>query len=194
MVYSYSLRGGNEAYIFLLLFDIITNSKRSDEGTERTTIALNTENFPSGPFKRCLEFLYTGIVEVDKESEELDETIHIACLLNLPELKLICENAKKGEEFLNPSIGTWLNDRNSSIAKRLFLNQPLFSDVSFSVEGEVIRGHKLVLCCRCDVMSAMLSGSFVESRTSEVSESLSNCFIFRSTLLYFLELKKYLNH
>ena len=72
---------------------------------------------------RALTFLYTGVVELNKESEGIDETIKISQLLNLPELKLVCENARKGEEFLNPSIGTWLNDRNASIAKQLFLNK-----------------------------------------------------------------------
>ncbi len=72
---------------------------------------------------RALTFLYTGVVELDKESEGIDETIKISQLLNLPELELVCKNARKGEEFLNPSIGTWLNDRNASVAKQLFLNK-----------------------------------------------------------------------
>ena len=135
---------------------------------EKTKIVLNADSFPELPFKRCLEFLYTGVVDLNKESELLEETLKLAQLLNLPELQLICENAKKGDEFLNPSIGTWLNDRNGSVAKKLFLNRELFSDVTFSVEGERIVAHKLVLCCCCEVMSAMLSGSFMESRSNEV--------------------------
>jgi Rho family protein len=67
--------------------------------------------------------LYTGFVDLTKESQEIDKTIEAANLLNLPELALICENARKGEEFLNPSIGTWLNDRNSLVAKELFFNK-----------------------------------------------------------------------
>ena len=133
-----------------------------------TKIVLSSAKFPDVPFKRCLQFLYTGIVELNKESEMLEETVQVACLLNLPELQLICENAQKGDEFLNPSIGTWLNDRNGSVAKKLFLNNSLFSDVTFSVEGESIAAHKLVLCSRCDVMSAMLSGRFMESESKEV--------------------------
>ncbi len=72
---------------------------------------------------RALTFLYTGVVELDKRTEGLDETIKISQLLNLPELAMLCENARKGEEFLNPSIGTWLNDRDASVAKQLFLNK-----------------------------------------------------------------------
>jgi Rho family protein len=139
-----------------------------NENREKTKIVLSPESFPEVPFKRCLQFLYTGIVELEKESEMLDETVGVACLLNLPELKLICENGKNGDEFLNPSIGTWLNDRNGTVAKKLFLNNSLFSDVTFSVEGESIAAHKLVLCSRCEVMEAMLSGGFMESRSSKI--------------------------
>ena len=134
---------------------------------------MSSDKFPEVPFKRCLEFLYTGIVELTKDSEMLDETVRVAQLLNLPELQLICENAKKEEEFLNPSIGTWLNDRNGSVAKKLFLNSSLLSDVTFCVGEKKVSAHKLVLCCRCDVMSAMLTGSFVESRSAEVSLTMT---------------------
>ncbi len=72
---------------------------------------------------RALTFLYTGVVELDKESEGIDETIKISQLLNLPELELMCENARKGEESLNQKIITWLNDRNASVTKQLFLNK-----------------------------------------------------------------------
>ena len=147
----------------------LVSLRKDAEGVEKTKIVLSGDSFPEVPFKRCLQFLYTGVVGLDKDSERLDETLNIARLFNLPELRLICENAKKGYEFLNPSIGTWLNDRNSSVAKKLFLNRSLFSDVTFSVEGESIAAHKLVLCCRCDVMSAMLSGGFMESSSSEVN-------------------------
>lgn len=120
-------------------------------------------------FRRCLEFLYTGVVDLTKDSEHLDDTAAAAAgVFNLPELQLICENASKGDEFLNPSIGTWLNDRNCAVAKQLFLNQELFSDVQFRVDGETVFAHKLMLCTRCDVMAAMLSGGFMESENSEV--------------------------
>ena len=72
---------------------------------------------------RVLTFLYTGVVELNKDSGGLEETIKMSELLNLPELRVICQNAQKEEEFLNPSIGTWLNDRNAGIAKQLFLNK-----------------------------------------------------------------------
>ena len=48
----------------------------------------------------------TGIVKLNKESELLEEFVQVACLLNLPELELICKNAQKGDEFLFSRLGT----------------------------------------------------------------------------------------
>jgi len=148
--------------------DLINVPRMNNEGSELTEITLDHALIGELPFKRCLQFLYTGTVELNKDSELLDETITVAQTFNLPELQLICENARKGDEFLNPSIGTWLNDRNSAVSKELFLNKQLLSDVSFCVEGEKVCAHKLVLCTRCDVMAAMLTGGFMESGTSKI--------------------------
>ena len=60
------------------------------------------------PKPKKFEFLYTGYVDLKKDSEGLEDTLKAARLINLPELQLIVENAQKEEEFLNPSIGTWL--------------------------------------------------------------------------------------
>ena len=46
--------------------------------------------------------------------------------------------------------------------------QPLLSDISFRVEDTLVHAHKLVLCARCDVMAAMLTGGFMESQSNEV--------------------------
>ena len=139
-------------------------------------ITLDHELFSELAFKRCLEFLYTGYVDLNKDSPELDQTIQAAQLLNLPELQMICKNAQKDGEFLNPSIGTWLNDRNSSVAKELFFNKPLMSDVKFRVEGEVVYGHKVVMAARCEVLGAMLTGGFAESNSAEVSKRVRDLY------------------
>ena len=57
----------------------------------------------------------------------------------------------------------------------LFIStQPTLSDVSFRVEGSLVHAHKLVLCLRCDVMSAMLTGGFKESQSNEVGNVTIN--------------------
>lgn len=138
------------------------------EGSPVFHITLDPSKTGEQVFIRCLQFLYTGCIEVNKTSELLDETISAARLFNLPELETICKNAQQENEFLNPSIGTWLNDRNSAICKQIFFNKPLFSDVQFLVEGQRVYAHKLVLCTRCEVMAAMLSGHFMEGSREEV--------------------------
>ena len=142
----------------------------AETGKLVTTVTLDETLVLEVPFMRCLEFLYTGIVELDAKSGLFDETMKVAELFNLPELQMICENARKGEECLalNPSIAMWLNNRNSGIAKCLFLNQLLFSDVRLMVEGKVIYAHKVVFMARCDVLSAMFRNGFIESEISEV--------------------------
>ena len=42
------------------------------------------------------------------------------------------------------------------------------ADIHFRVEGEVVAAHKLLLCQRCEVMSAMLTGGFRESTSDQV--------------------------
>ena len=74
----------------------------------------------------ALTFLYTGVVKLDEESEgiiKIEDIIKIAQLLNLPELELMCENARKGDESLNKKIATWVNNRNSRVEKHLFFNK-----------------------------------------------------------------------
>ena len=135
-----------------------------------TKITLDETLISDVPFLRCLEFLYTGNVELEAKSTLLDETMKVAELFNLPQLQTICYYAKKGDEFIpiNNSSGTWLNDRKREITKQLFLNQPLLSDVHLTVEGKTIHAHKVVFLARCDVLSAMFRGGFVEAEGSEV--------------------------
>jgi len=132
-----------------------------------TVITVNDEQVTRLAFERCLTFLYTGCADV-KDDNDLEDTISAAELLNLPELIMVCRNVKKDEEFLNPSVGTWLNDRNSEVMKQLFLNKSLYSDVTFVVDGKRIPSHRCALTTRCEVMSAMFSGLFTESSTAEV--------------------------
>jgi hypothetical protein len=102
--------------------------------------------------------------------------------LELEHLATICRNVLDDNEFLNPSIGTrrslssfnaclsltarvftddrvaqtgtWLNDEAGKVAKELFLNKALFSDVTFEVEGDAslplliqYSNHARVLIC-----------------------------------------------
>ena len=140
------------------------------DGKSITEIVLDDKKFTEHGFECCLEFLYTGSCELKKEdSQELTEsTLLAASMMNIPELVQMVENVQNDEEFLNPSIGTWLNDRNGQVAKSLFLNNSLYSDVTFKVEGVSVHAHRAILTSRCEFMSVMLNSSFMEGQSSEV--------------------------
>jgi hypothetical protein len=53
-------------------------------------------------------------------------------------------------------------------------NNPVFSDVSFKLEDRLIPLHKIVLCSQSDYMKAMLLGSFMESKKSQVEFNEEN--------------------
>ena len=105
-------------------------------------------------FETCLYFLYTG--RLYGMNSDLDNTIKAAELLNLPELN---------NQFLNQKL---FNDHKSAVMKDLFFNKTLYSDITFVVNGQKIPAHRCVLSARCEVMSAMFSGHFVESKITEV--------------------------
>jgi len=60
-----------------------------------------------------------------------------------------------------------------------FLSSWEFSDVIFVVEGEKLCGHRAIVCCHSEVLSAMLSGGFAESHQKEVQDTQPS-FIFKT--------------
>jgi len=54
---------------------------------------------------------------------------------------------------------------------KCFLSSGEFSDVMFVVEGEKLCGHRAIVCCRSELLSAMLSGGFAESHQKEVQDT-----------------------
>jgi len=140
-----------------------------------TTITLNHPLISQEVFLKVLEFLYTGIIAERKELPKLAEIKKVAELLGLNQLVTIVDNVLDDNDFLNPSIGTYLNDEHAALCKRLFFNQSTFSDVSFSVHDQSssavqeVKGHKAIAVARSNVLSAMLSGNFAESDLSTVN-------------------------
>ena len=59
----------------------------------------------------------------------------MAGIFRLSQLQTICSNTLTEQEFLNSSIGTYLNNQTGSTMKKLFFNQPEIADVKFLVEG-----------------------------------------------------------
>ena len=89
-------------------------------------------------FIHVLQFLYTGVPKFadDMLEEEIENVANAARIFKLLPLETICKNRRNDEEFLNPSIGTFLNDETGKMMKQMFFNQDKLSDVLFMVEGE----------------------------------------------------------
>jgi len=130
-------------------------------------------------FLRVLEFLYTGTATIKDKKDEIVDIMSAAETFNCKELQVYCQNILDDNLEFNPSIGTWLNDRTSQKSKHLFFNKELLSDLSFSVEDQLISVHKSVITSRCDVLSAMFSGKFVESinKIVEMPDSSAESFL-----------------
>ncbi|KAK7092808.1 rho-related protein racA-like [Littorina saxatilis] len=133
---------------------------------QRLTSVVLTEDIKAKTFLRVLEFLYTGVPRLadDASEADIDELSRVAGLFKLSQLQTICSNLKNEEEFLNPSIGTFLNDETGASMKSLFFNQPEYADVVFNVQGCSVYAHRVVLSARSDVMAAMFSGNFSEGK------------------------------
>ncbi|XP_077993407.1 rho-related protein racA-like [Glandiceps talaboti] len=160
--------------------DISKNSVR--------TIVNISADITSEAFKHVLEFLYSGLPRLpfNPSDELLDSVTKAAKIFNLPRLTEVCKNITNDEEFLNPSIGTYLNDCMGADAKKLFLNKPHLSDIRFNIEDTTVYAHKAVLTARCEVMSAMFSGHFSESLNTkvEIKDTSLECFLALLEYLY----------
>lgn len=132
-------------------------------GKGKTVIILH-RSLSKGIFMEVLTFLYTGSPDL-AENEDVNfvkEVQSVSMKFQLSWLEAYCTNILKEESFLNPSIGTWINDNTGLAAKKLFFNKELQADVKFCIEGSIVYGHRVILKARSEVMAAMLSGAFRE--------------------------------
>lgn len=67
---------------------------------------------------------------------EVVEIMEAAKKFDLPRLSEICANTLFHDQgFLNPSIGTFLNDETGKKLKEMYFNKPDLADTVFIVEG-----------------------------------------------------------
>ncbi|XP_041458150.1 rho-related protein racA-like [Lytechinus variegatus] len=158
----------------------LSSIKQAEEGVGHQIDVCLSADISSQTFKHVLRFLYAGIPNIDEDTPETELEAHLkaADTFYLPRLREIINNIQNSEEFLNPSIGTYLNDLTGQRSKELFFKKPLFSDVQFEVEGQTLYAHKAILKARCAVMAGMFSGVFAESSTSKIPilETSMECF------------------
>ena len=72
----------------------------------------------------------------DADEEVVKELRRVANIFKMPYLATICDNIEREEEFLNPSIGTYLNDETGVKMKQMFLNKRTYADVVFWLDGK----------------------------------------------------------
>ncbi|XP_033732152.1 rho-related protein racA-like [Pecten maximus] len=162
------------------------------QGHRHTMVELSADIKPK-TFVRVLEFLYSGVPKLTNDDDEIDQdeladVMKISNIFKLPRLTEICQNCLTEQEFLNPSIGTYLNDETGQKMKELYFNKPEMADVAFRVEGRTIYAHKTVLTARCKVMAAMFGGHFVEGKSAlsevEIPATSAECFLALLEYLY----------
>uniref|UniRef100_A0A8W8N4J3 BTB domain-containing protein n=1 Tax=Magallana gigas TaxID=29159 RepID=A0A8W8N4J3_MAGGI len=162
-----------------------------NDGKKHTTIQLCDGIRPKS-FVQVLQFLYTGLPNLPEDVTGIEDEIHnlsrLAKMFRLGQLETICHNCLKKKGFLNPRIRTFLNDNTRKRMKDMFLNNPEYADVIFHIERTKIYANKVVLGARCEVMSAMFGGSFVESQSAvsevQLKEVTSECFMALMEYLY----------
>ncbi|XP_022081981.1 rho-related protein racA-like [Acanthaster planci] len=139
-------------------------------------------------FRQVLEFLYSGLPSLTDETttEDLVALQKASNTFSLPMLDSIVKNLQNDGKFLNPSIGTYLNDQTGQRTKWLFLNKQTLSDIRFKVEDTTVYAHKVMLTSRCEVMNGMFTGDFTESSQDEIRiEDVSlECFLALLEYLY----------
>ena len=135
----------------------------------KTVITLDATITPAA-FHQVLLFLYTGLPDITEDTDKdfVSEIKNLANRFGSSWLSQVCDNLVEDEAYLNPSIGTCLNDLTGANMKEFFFNKDLMSDVTFHVQNTTLHAHRVVLAARCDVMAAMLGGAFRESNSDEV--------------------------
>ncbi|XP_038077469.1 rho-related protein racA-like isoform X3 [Patiria miniata] len=187
-VWNFTWQDINEGKIAGLagILDVVTpDGSPCDKPKTQVTIS---EDISYKTFRHVLEFLYTGLPNITEEAsmEDIVALRKASSTLRLPQLDDIAKNLQNEEEFLNPSIGTFLNDQTGQRTKWLFLNRQALSDIKFKVEETTIHAHKIMLTSRCEFMAGMFSGVFTESSKDEIriEDASPECFLALLEYLY----------
>jgi len=168
-------------------FSHIQVMKKEKDGADKVIISIPS-TITYSVFSRILEFLYTGIATIKDKSDGVTEIIEVAEMYECKELVTICRNILEGNEFLNPSIGTWLNDKAGGVLHDSFVGRDTFADVRLRLDDgpRPIPAHRAALSARSPVIAAMFGGGFKEGQQDEIVISDANyeCFMALLEFLY----------
>ena len=128
------------------------NQVQSDTSNSITYFTLEPDIQPN-IFQYILEFIYCG--EASKlTKKDVDEVKRVAKIFNCDELVTICQNIQENNEWLNPSIATWLNDINGAILSELFFLKNENNTCDIKLENG-IQYHSSLLSVRAPKISTI---------------------------------------
>ncbi|KAM9998538.1 hypothetical protein ACTFIY_008192 [Dictyostelium cf. discoideum] len=161
----FKLEDLNEGKVKNIRSVTIKPNEKNDDGTkssgEFVEISIDS-SINRRVFNRFIEFLYTGVLNYLDKNDQLQETITLAESVGFKYLASACKNVLGGNEDLNPSIGTFLNDQLGETSKELFFTKKILSDIQFVVEGRSIFAHKALIFSRSNVVNALIGRNFIE--------------------------------
>jgi len=162
----------------------IYSRKRIIDEKEKIITHISIKTYSFQTFKNVLEFIYTGEIK-EKDVKKLTEIIGAGTEYGLDFLCSFCRNIQDGEDYLNPSIGTYLNDETAKYLIEYYFNKTTYSDFSFDVEDRTILAHKSIVGIRCEVLRRMISNtSFIEGKSGVVHLEDTTYLAFKAFLEY----------
>lgn len=159
----------------------------------RFTVVEFRDDIKPKTFVRVLQFLYSGVPNLTNELDQIDtdnlvDVMKLSEIFNLPRLMEICQNCLANQEFLNPSIGTSVNDETKRTMKCTYFNKPVSTDVIFKVEGIKIYAHKIVLAARCKILFTDIKSHDMKSTVAmtevEIPDTSARAFLALLEYLY----------
>jgi len=164
----------------------IYSRKRIIDDKEKVITYITISGFSYSIFRYVLEFIYTGVLNgVTKDKLPYSELLGAGSTFGLEFLIQLCNNLSQGDEVLNPSIGTYLNDETSKNILETYFNKSLYSDFKFDIEGREINSHKLIVGNFCEVLKRMISNnSFIEGKSGVVHIEDTSFIAFKAFLEY----------
>ncbi|XP_014673141.1 PREDICTED: rho-related BTB domain-containing protein 1-like [Priapulus caudatus] len=135
-------------------------------------------------FSMCLAYLYLGDVRKPASAHTMSRLEKAAYLLNITELSSSIENMHNREEFLNLSIKTRFLEKQKEQLRQLCLVENHFSDITFQLDDGTCCAHRALLMVRCDMMDAMLGGTFKERQEKLIPLPGVDLACFRAFLEY----------
>jgi len=92
-------------------------------------------------------------------NDKVKPTMRAAKMFGVKELHTVCLNLLSNQAILNPSIGTFLNDKSGEVAKHAFLSQKTLADVCLQLPDREVPAHKAFLKVRSPLLRKQLQAA-----------------------------------